>query len=245
MSTLNRKVPIPLYYQLKEIIREQIEEGILAPGDLLPSERELSEKYGISRPTVRQALKELVYEGLLTREKGRGTFVAKPKLEYGFIQHFVTFYEDMAQRGYTLKTRVLRRELQDPPKRIAKALQLKEGEKIIFIERLRFVEDEPVVWVQNHIPHHLCPGLLEEDLTDRSLYRLLTERYNLKPQWAEVSLEPVLATDRDAELLGLEPKAPVLLMENITYDVSNRPIDLFISRFRGDKGRVRVRVLRS
>jgi GntR family transcriptional regulator len=86
---------------------------------------------------------------------------------------------------------------------------------------------------------------LEEDLTDRSLYRLLTERYNLKPQWAEVSLEPVLATDRDAELLGLEPKAPVLLMENITYDVSNRPIDLFISRFRGDKGRVRVRVLRS
>lgn len=245
MSTLNRRVPIPLYYQLKEILKEQIEEGILAPGDLLPSERELSEKYGISRPTVRQALKELVYEGLLTREKGKGTFVAKPKLEYGFIQHFVTFYEDMAQRGYTLRTRVLRKEVQEAPKRVAKALQLKEGEKIIFLERLRFVEDEPVVWVQNHIPHHLCPGLLEEDLTDRSLYGLLLEKYHLKPQWAEVSLEPVVATDLDSSLLGIDPGAPVLLLENITYDTENRPIDLFISRFRGDKGRVRVRVLRS
>ncbi len=245
MSTLNRRVPIPLYYQLKEILKEQIEEGILAPGNLLPSERELSEKYGISRPTVRQALKELVYEGLLTREKGKGTFVAKPKLEYGFIQHFVTFYEDMAQRGYTLRTRVLRKEVQEAPKRVAKALQLKEGEKIIFLERLRFVEDEPVVWVQNHIPHHLCPGLLEEDLTDRSLYGLLSEKYHLKPQWAEVSLEPVVATDLDSSLLGIDPGAPVLLLENITYDTENRPIDLFISRFRGDKGRVRVRVLRS
>lgn len=245
MVPLNRHVPIPLYYQLKEIIKEQIEEGILAPGDVLPSERELSEKYDISRPTVRQALKELVYEGFLTREKGRGTFVAKPKLEYGFIQHFVTFHEDMAARGYTIRTKVLRKEVQKAPKRIARALQLKEGEKIIFLERLRFVEEEPVVWVQNHIPYHLCPGLLEEDLTDRSLYELLSEKYHLKPQWAEASLEPTVASNLDVFLLGIDPGAPVLLLENITYDPEDRPIDLFISRFRGDKGRVRVKVLRS
>ncbi len=95
---LNRKIPVPLYYQLKEIIKEEIEEGKLKPGDPIPSERELSEKYGISRPTVRQALKELVYEGWLTREKGRGTFISKPKIDYGFIQHFTTFYDDMVKK---------------------------------------------------------------------------------------------------------------------------------------------------
>jgi GntR family transcriptional regulator len=241
---LNRKVPIPLYYQLKEYIRQQIEEGVLAPGDLLPSERELSEKYGISRPTVRQALKELVYEGYLTREKGRGTFVARPKIDYSFIQHFTTFYEEMEEKGYVLKTQVLKKEVRKASKKLAQLLQIKEGEDFIYIERLRSIEGEPVVWVRNHVPYALCPGLLEEDLTDRSLYQLLAEKYNLVPKWAEIALEPTLADELDARLLQIDVGAPMFLMENVTYSEKEKPMDFFISRFRGDKGRVRVRVFR-
>lgn len=240
---LNRRVPIPLYYQLKEMIKEQIEDGSFKPGDLLPSERELSERYGISRPTVRQAIKDLVYEGFLVREKGRGTFVSKPKLDYGFIQRFVTFYDDMAQHGLKVKTRVLRQELREAGKRVARFLNLEPQDQIIFLERLRFVEDQPVVRVRNHIPYRLCPGLLQEDLTDRSLYRLMAEKYGLTPHRAEIGLEAVIADEIDASFLGVEVGAPILLMENITFTENGMVMDFFQSRFRGDRGRVKVEVV--
>ena len=239
---LNRKIPVPLYYQLKEIIKEEIEEGKLKPGDPIPSERELSEKYGISRPTVRQALKELVYEGWLTREKGKGTFVSKPKIDYGFIQHFTTFYDDMIEKGYSLHTIILNREIKKAGKEIARFLQIEEDEKIIFIDRLRFIEDEPIVRVNNHIPLVLCPGLMDEDLVDQSLYRIMAEKYGLKPYRAEISLEPIVANEVDSELLGIEKGAPMFLMENVTFTEEGQIIDFFRSRFRGDKGKVRVNV---
>jgi len=239
---LNRKIPVPLYYQLKEIIKEEIEEGKLKPGDPIPSERELSEKYGISRPTVRQALKELVYEGWLTREKGRGTFISKPKIDYGFIQHFTTFYDDMVEKGYSLRTVILNKEIRKAGKEIARFLQIGEDEEIIFIDRLRFIEDEPIVRVNNHIPLALCPALVEEDLTDQSLYRIMAEKYGLKPHRAEISLEPIVANEVDSELLDIEKGAPMLLMENVTFTEEGQIIDFFRSRFRGDKGKVRVNV---
>ena len=92
IDTLDKNSPIPLYFQLEEILKERIETGELKPGDLLSSEKELSEKYQISRPTIGQALRGLVNEGLLYREKGKGTFIAKPKIDYGFIQRLTTFY---------------------------------------------------------------------------------------------------------------------------------------------------------
>ena len=239
---LNRKIPVPLYYQLKEIIKEGIEEGKLNPGDSIISERELSEKYGISRPTVRQALKELVYEGWLMREKGRGTFVSKPKIDYGFIQHFTTFYDDMVEKGYSLHTIILNREIRKAGKEIARFLRIGEDEEIIFIDRLRFIEDEPIVRVNNHIPLALCPGLMDEDLVDQSLYRIMAEKYGLKPYRAEISLEPIVANEVDSELLGIEKGAPMFLMENVTFTEEGQTIDFFRSRFRGDKGKVRVNV---
>ncbi len=240
---LNRNVPIPLYYQLKEMLREQIEEGIFKPGDLLPSERELSERYGISRPTVRQAIKDLVHEGFLVREKGRGTYISKPKINYGFVQRFVTFYDDMAERGLTVKTTVLSMEVKEAGKRVARFLGLEPHDQIIHIERLRFVENEPVVRVQNHIPYTLCPHLVEEDLTDQSLYHLLSEKYGLKPYRAEIALEVSIADEVDASFLKISPGAPILLMENITFTESGVIMDFFQSRFRGDKGRVKVEVM--
>jgi len=101
-EVLDKSTPIPLYFQLKEIIKDKIDSGKLKPGDILPSERELSQVYQISRPTIRQALKELVNEGLLYREKGKGTYVSKPKINYGFIQKLTTFYDDIKEKGDTL-----------------------------------------------------------------------------------------------------------------------------------------------
>ncbi len=241
---LDKNTPIPLYYQLKEIIREKIEIGELKPGDLVPSERELSELHQISRPTVRQALKELVNEGLLHREKGRGTFVAEPKLNYGFIQKLTTFYDDMVAKGYTPTTKVIKQEIKEARKVIGNRLNLGEHEKIIYISRIRYVEDEPVVIVDNHIPYELCPGLVNEDLEDKSLYNLLHEKYKLIPYKAKVSLEPIIASEYDAKILNIDEGAPIHFMQNVTFDKNGRIIDYFESHFRGDKGKVTVELYR-
>ncbi len=239
-EVLDKSTPIPLYFQLKEIIKDKIDSGKLKPGDILPSERELSQVYQISRPTIRQALKELVNEGLLYREKGKGTYVSKPKINYGFIQKLTTFYDDIKEKGYQQKTRVLEMDVVNARKSIAKKLQLAKNAKLIYISRVRYVADEPVVTVENFIPYELCPNLINEDLNDKSLYQLLTEKYNLVAYRAQVILEPLLASEYDSKLLKIEEGAPIHLMQNVTYDRENVIIDYYESRFRGDKGQIKV-----
>jgi len=240
VDILDKNSPIPLYFQLEEILKERIETGELQPGDLLSSEKELSEKYRISKPTVRQALAGLINKGLLFREKGKGTFIAKPKIDYGFIQRLTTFYDDMVEKGFTPKTRVIKQEVKTVSGTIAKKLNIPKGEKIIFLNRIRFIENEPIVSVMNFIPYKLCPGLINEDLENKSLYRMLINKYGLKPYKAEITLEPIVAEDYDAQILKIKIGAPMQLMQNITYTKDNIAMDYFESRFRGDKGKVRV-----
>jgi len=240
IDTLDKNSPIPLYFQLEEILKERIETGELQPGDLVSSEKELSEKYQISRPTIRQALRGLVNEGLLYREKGKGTFIAKPKIDYGFIQRLTTFYDDMLEKGYIPKTKVIKQEVKNARGTIANKLNILKGEKIIFLNRIRFVENEPIVSVMNFIPYRLCPGLINEDLENKSLYRTLINKYELKPYKAKITLEPIIAEEYDSQILKIKLGAPMHLMQNITYTKDNIAMDYFESRFRGDKGKVRV-----
>jgi len=237
---IHKDIPIPVYYQLKEIIREKIEIGELKIGEKITSENKLSEIFQISRMTVRQAIKELVGEGLLYSDKGRGTFVCKPKINYGFIQKLTTFYDDMVGKGYTMGTKILNQEMKPANKAIAKKLDIEENEKIIYIFRVRYIEGVPIVNVKNHIPYKLCPDLMNEDLTDKSLYQTLAEKYGLVPHKARVTLEAIVASKYDSELLNIKEGAPVHLMKNITYTKENTIMDYFESHFRGDKGRVQV-----
>ena len=239
-TMLDKSTPIPLYFQLKEIVKEKIDNGELKSGDLIPSEREFKERYDISRPTIRQALKELVNEGLLHREKGKGTFVSKPKINYGFIQKFTTFYDDMEKKGYKTKTKVVNMEVEKARMSLAKKLNIKKDEKVIIIDRVRYIQDEPVVIVKNHIPYNLSPGLKSQKLEDKSLYRLLADKFKIKPYKAEITLEPINADEYDAKALKVDIGAPMHLMGNITYTKENIIMDYFESRFRGDKGKVKV-----
>lgn len=239
-NILDKRTPIPLYFQLKEILKEKIETGELKPGDLLPSERELKEKYEISRPTIRQALNELVNDGLVYREKGKGTFVAKPEINYGFIQKFTTFYDDMEEKGFNTKTRIIKIEVVSGLNALASILNIEEDDKVIVINRLRFINGEPIVSVINHIPYDLCPALLDDDLKDKSLYRIMADKYNIVPYRAQITLEPIVAEKFDSKLLGIKVGSPMQLMKNITYTKENVVMDYFVSRFRGDKGKVKV-----
>jgi len=239
---INKHIPIPVYYQLKEIIRDKIEVGELKIGEKITSENKLSEIYQISRMTVRQAIKELVGEGLLYRDKGRGTFVCEPKINYRFIQKLTTFYDDMVGKGYTMRTKILKQEIKPASKAIAKKLNIKENEKIIYILRVRYIENSPIVTVVNHIPYKLCPDLINEDLTDKSLYQTLAEKHGLVAYKARVTLEPIVASKYDSGLLNIEENAPVHLMKDVTYTKENVIMDYFESHFRGDKGKVTVEI---
>lgn len=237
---INKNIPIPAYYQLEEIIREEIESGKLKIGEKITSENKLSEIYQISRMTVRQAINELAGEGLLYRDKGRGTFVCEPKINYGFIQKLTTFYDDMVGKGYTMRTKILKQEIKPASKAIAKKLNIEENEKIIYIMRVRYIKKKPIVTVVNHIPYKLCPDLKNENLTDKSLYQTLAKKYELVAYKARVTLEAIIASKYDSDLLNIKGGAPVHLMKNITYTKENIVMDYFESHFRGDKGRVQV-----
>jgi len=140
---LDKTTAIPIYYQLKEWLRAEIAKGAWKPGDLIPSERDLSEQFGISRMTVRQALNELREEGLLRREQGRGTYVAEPKIEQR-LTRLSGFTEDMKRRGLRSETRVLRQMWVEAPVPVSRALRISAGKQVVLLERLRMAEQEPM-----------------------------------------------------------------------------------------------------
>jgi GntR family transcriptional regulator len=231
---LNRSSPIPLYHQLGEEISRLIDSGVWPPKTQLPSERELCERFGISRITVRQTLHQLVSEGRLMRAHGRGTFVTHAPLRKWLLP-LVGFSEDIAARGQKPGAHVLAFEAVEPPPGVAHELQLAEGEKAIVLRRLRLADGVPMAVETVHAPERLCPGILEEDLEDRSFYELLRRRYGIEPARASQSWQAVACPRPDARLLGVRTGSPVLEIGRTTYERGGRPFEHLQSFFRGDR----------
>jgi GntR family transcriptional regulator len=189
---------------------------------------------------VRKAVSELSSEGRLTVVQGRGTFVATPKLEEGFVQRAFGLYEDLERRRITLTTKVLRQEIVDPPSEVARRLRLRNGEKAHLLVRLRFVQDDPIVVSTTYIPQSLCTGLADDDLTQGSLYRLLRDRYGLAIHRGERRLEAVAAGPQEARLLEVALASPLLLLDSVAYLANGRPFEQSVALQRGDRTSVQV-----
>lgn len=235
---------IPLYYQLMQLFRQEIEEGRYQPGDLFPSENELCERFGISRPTVRQAINELVREGLLHRVRGKGTFVSEPKIQQDFIQRLVSFTEEMEQKGLKSTTRVLSLEVVPASKKVAAFLSLAYEEPVFRLERLRFVEGVPIVVVTTYLPQKYCPTLDQQDLNNNSLYRTLEAEYGVRICRARRILEVIAATEEYAKLLETDIGAPLQLSKTVAWDQYNRAIEFSIARYRGDRSQFIIELRR-
>lgn len=232
---LNMDPRIPLYYQLMQHLRRQIEEEKYKPGDPFPSEHELCREFGVSRPTVRHALNELAREGLLHRLKGKGTFVSEPKIQQEFIQKLVSFTEEMEQKGLKSSTKVLRLEVMPASKKTSAYLSLAAGEPVYQLQRLRFVNDEPIVVVTTYLPQKYCSSITEKDLNNQSLYKILEEEYGITICKVRRILEVIVATEEYADLLEIEEGAPIQLSKTVAWDQHNRPIESSIARYRGDR----------
>ena len=223
------------HLQVREYLERLIDEG-LKVGDAIPSERFLTQTFGISRMTVRQAIDGLVAEGILRREHGRGTFVAPPGQE--FELRLTTFGEEMRHRGLVPGTRVLTAELVAASPRLAATLGIEPGSSVHHLERLRTADGEPLIVEENWIPAALVGGLLDdrallEDGTTVSLYDVLRTA-GLPPTWGEDTIAAGLASDREAGLLEVAQPHAVLRTRRLTYS-DNTPVEVSQTCTRGDR----------
>ncbi|MGD2252471.1 MAG: GntR family transcriptional regulator [Anaerolineales bacterium] len=242
-TSIDRRSPIPFYVQLKQALTDAIHNGLWAPGDRIPSEPELCQSFGVSRTVVRQALTELTYEGVVVREKGKGTFVAEPKISSASLVHsLVGFYEDMAERGQAPVTQVLEQVIEPAGPKLATNLKLEPMTPVIKLVRLRFVGDEPIVLVTSYLPYELCPKLVKADLAHQSLYAFLKQEYGLSLASGRRRIDTVQATESEARLLQIEKAAPLLRLESISYLEDGTPLEYFHGAFRGDRTRFEVEI---
>lgn len=240
---IDRGSPVPYYYQLYEILRDAIEEGYWPPGSQLMTEAEMCELYGVSRTTVRQTLAQLLSEGLVRKERGRGTFVAEPKIHERLVERLTGFYDDMVAQGFEPQTRVLSSGVVPASKTVGSALGIARGTPVIRITRLRMIEQEPILLVDTYIPYALCPNLLEEDLENQSLYGVLARKYGLRPARGRRFIEAVAATEKDAQLLNIPRGAPLIYLKSMTYVADGRPMEYFEAKHRGDRARFEVEIV--
>lgn len=235
---------IPYYHQLIEIIKIHIKEGVWLPGDKIPSELEFCEKYGVSRTVVRQALRELERDDIIVRRKGKGTYIAKPKISEGLIQKLTGFYQDMVERGLNPVTKVLYQKIVPANSKIAKYLDVPIGTDIVDIKRLRFIHDEPILLVTTYIPRHISPNLVNIDLSDRSLYEYLESENGITIARGIRYIEAVLANDEEANLLNIEEGDPLVMLDSVSYTETGHVIEYFHALHRGDRSRFEVELIR-
>lgn len=238
MLNIHPDSPLPLYYQLQQAIKREIEEGRWRPGDMITSERELMRVANVSRATVRQAIAALISEGLLVREHGRGTFVTRPHFEQQ-LNTVYSFSEQIKAFGLKLNDRILQRTVLPAPPDIAGKLGIVANEPVIHLQRLRLVDGVPLMINSSYIPYRLCPDLLTDDVGS-SLYRILIERYNLPPLRSRDLLEPIVADRGLAFHLQVAVGAPLMYVERVAYTYNDLPLQVGRNHIRGDMCRFRV-----
>ena len=222
---LDKNIPVPLYYQLKTLLEEYIEKEHTSYEEPIPTEMEISEAFGISRPTVRQAINSLVVEGRLYRKKSKGTFVTRPKIHQNFLESIQSFNEEMEEKGLTPKTEVLGLEVVACDEEVGRAL-------------------EPIVHVVSHLPHSLCSEMLEKDFTRVSMYHVMETELGLTIDYATRRLEAILADSTTAKTLSISKGSAIQYIQTIAYLTDETPVEYSKAHYRGDRSHFTFRLKR-
>jgi len=239
-QVIDKTIPIPLYYQLKNIVLTEIQNGTYQQGDLIPTEKELSEFFELSRTTVRQAITELVQEGKLFRIKSKGTFVAKPKIKQDFIKRLETYNEQIRRLGMTPSTKLLEMKIIPAPEDAAEVLKLKKDAKCILIERLRFADNEPNVVVRTYLSYDRCNFVMQHDLGKESLYEILSQREQTRVYHINRIMESMLTSEEDAKLLKINMGQPIHFFTSTGFNPAGEAVEYSHARYRGDRNRFEV-----
>jgi len=224
---------IPNYYRVEKHLRDRIRSGKLKPGDPVPPESQLVQQFNISRMTVRQALSRLVFEGLIERQQGRGSFVARPRLEY--TKALLTFEEEMRARGAAITYRVLHCGVEPAEGKVAEALGLPEGTSVVVLKRVRLVDGEPVGYEVRYVPRKIGETLTPDEIRGEALVPAL-ERILGRPRTRQtVCVTASTVRPDEARILGVKTGTALLVRENTWYMDPDGPIQFGKTIFRGDR----------
>jgi DNA-binding GntR family transcriptional regulator len=233
---ISRDSPVPLYHQVAEHLRELIASGELAEGEHLPNEIDLARSFTLSRPTMRQALDELVRDGLIVRRRGVGTVVTPHQFRRG--ARVTSVFEDLVAAGRSPSTTVLSIRPVDGPLEIATALGLRSGERVVALERLRCADGVPLALMRNWLPARY-DFLTSADLTSRGLYQVMRERGDV-PRTARKTIGACAATRRPAELLEVRRGAPLLQVRHVARGADGEVLDIGDHLYRADRHTVDI-----
>lgn len=229
----------PLYDQLVDILTEKIDHECV-PGDMLPSERELSERYGLSRTTVRLALQELESLGLVVRQHGRGTFVADRSVQAANLTQAYSFTEQMREMGRDPKTTILEFSDMEADKNLAEHMGVRLGEKLFKLKRLRSADGMPMMVERTYLPLRKFISLKRPLLETKALYEVIEVDFQEKIRVAEEEFFASIARPADARLLDINEGAPVLDLVRTTYNVHNEIVEYTLSVARADQFKYKV-----
>jgi len=235
--------PVPLYTQIKDILRERILDGTYTAHEQLPSESEMSNLFGVSRITVRQALSDLQNEGLIFRIPGKGTFVAKAKAFQQLMQ-LEGFAEAMLRMGYEIYNKVISHKSVAASPIVAHKLKLEPGTPVTEIKRVRHLNREPLSMEITYLPEEIGERLRNIDLPNRDIFLVLENDYGITLGQADLQIDAMLADHNLAHLLKVEEGSAVLRMERLTHTAAGKPLDFEYLYFRGDAFQYRLRISR-
>jgi GntR family transcriptional regulator len=242
---IDRRSALPFYSQLKQLVRDDIAARGLEAGDRLPGDHDLCEIYEVSRTVVRQALLELEHEGVIRREKGRGTFVGDPRTSRGFGGALVGTFEDIQSEAGEQRSVVLRKGIVPASFQVARDLVIEENSEVVEIERIREVDGVPWAFTRTQLPLDIGRPLLDIELEDVSLFGVMERQFGIRFERAKRSIEADAANETVAAALGCPPASPVLVLRSVSFDRTGRPIERFAGFHRGDRSRLDVEVVHS
>lgn len=228
--SLDRHSPVPLYYQLSQELERAIREGEVKPGEHIETEVDLAHRLGLSRPTVRQAIQDLVNKGLLVRRRGVGTQVVHAQMKRAV--ELTSLFDDLSEAQHTPSTKVLSMSVKAADEHLSETLRIKQGDRVLNIRRLRLMDGEPLAIMRNWIPADML-STSRDELEETGLYELM-RRQGLSVRVANQRISAETAGAADARLLEIRSGAPLLVMERTAFDDAGRVIETSLHKYRAD-----------
>ena len=232
-GVFNPSSPVPLYSQIRELLRSRITEGAFGTEGKMPSENDMVKAFGVSRITVRQALNDLQKEGLIFKIHGKGTFAAKPKAVQSLMR-LEGFGEAMSASGHETHSRVLGHRVLRPGCHVAARLGVGDKTEVMEIQRIRYLDHNPISLDVTYVPLEIGRRLIKEDLRRRDIFLILENDYGYTLDRAELRMDAMLADAKLAEALAVPEGSPVLRIERLTISTGGQPLDFEYLYYRGD-----------